>query len=45
LTAIKKIDSLLQEPKDKLSTRIQNLAQQYRNFEIAEKIYAGIYGN
>ena len=43
--AIDKIDILLSEPQDQQGARIIKLAQQFRNFSIAEKIYSGIYKN
>jgi glycosyltransferase involved in cell wall biosynthesis len=41
--AIEEINRLLAEDPGTLSRRIVNLARQYRNFDIAEKIYGNIY--
>lgn len=45
LRAIQKIDSLLREDHQSLRTRINRLAVQYRTFQIAERVYAEVYGN
>jgi glycosyltransferase involved in cell wall biosynthesis len=41
--AIKKIDSLLAEDAGTLKQRIASIANQYRNFNVAEEIYREIY--
>lgn len=43
--AIEQINKLLEEPLPSLSIRIENLANRYRNFSIAEDIYKKIYKN
>ena len=46
LKAIKDIDELLSNnSREELYLKIRPVAEKYRNFEIAEKIYATIYGN
>jgi len=46
LKAIKEIDELLNNnSREELYLKIRPIAEKYRNFEIAEKIYAAIYGN
>ena len=46
LKAIKDIDELLSNnSREELYLKIRPIAEKYRNFEIAEKIYAAIYGN
>lgn len=40
--AVEKIAAILEEPDHR--TRIRQLAERYRNFAVAEKIYAEIYG-
>ena len=42
---IDQINKLLEEPRQTLSQRIENLAKQFRNFSIAEDIYKTIYNN
>ena len=41
--AIEGIDDLLQKPRVENFNRIRALAVQYRNFEIAERIYKEVY--
>lgn len=46
LKAIKEIDELLSNnSREEIYQKIRPIAEKYRNFEIAEKIYAAIYGN
>ncbi|WP_224998117.1 glycosyltransferase [Cesiribacter sp. SM1] len=44
LAAVKKIDSLLSQPKEEVFTKIRNIAKRYRSFDIAEHVYQEIYG-
>jgi glycosyltransferase involved in cell wall biosynthesis len=41
--AIEKIDTLLQQPKDQTFNKIRAIANRYRSFQIAEKVYRQIY--
>ena len=41
--AVEHINELLKEDPAELSIRIRKLAEQYRNFDIARKIYSEIY--
>jgi len=42
-SAVKKIDSLLQEPSAELFLRIRSIAEKYRNFKLAEDVYHRLY--
>lgn len=44
-SAIDKLEILLQQPNDKVRLKIRSVAEKYRNFEIARKVYQSIYGN
>jgi len=43
LIAIKKIDSLLKTNRTELKNKIRKIAEKYRSFAIAEKVYSQIY--
>ena len=46
LKAIKEIDNLLSKnSREEIYHKIRPIAEKYRNFEIAEKIYAAIYND
>ena len=45
LAAIRKINVLLNGPKEEIQQKIRKVAVQYRSFEIAEHIYKTIYGD
>ena len=44
LEAIKKIDALIQQPKDQTFSKIRGIADRYRSYQIAEKVYQQVYG-
>ncbi|MBS1681424.1 MAG: glycosyltransferase [Bacteroidetes bacterium] len=41
--AIEKMDKLLHQESDNLYSKIRSVAEQYRSFDIAEKVYASVY--
>ncbi|MBS1558117.1 MAG: glycosyltransferase [Bacteroidetes bacterium] len=41
--AIEKMDNLLHQESDNLYSKIRAVAEQYRSFDIAEKVYASVY--
>ena len=43
--AIEKIEALLKINPDEMFSRIHGLAQRYRSFQIAERVYENVYGN